>query len=76
MQLCDFTVGDEAPLFLLLAHVSSKRKLILDTASQLKAVSDELDVPIIFKSLDKANRSSIDSYRGPGIEEGCAFCSA
>ena len=35
-----------------------------------KAVSDELDAPLFLKALDKANRSSIDSYRGPGIEEG------
>ena len=72
MQLCDFAVGEDKPLFFIVGPcVIESEELILDTASQLKAVSDELDVPIIFKSsFDKANRSSIDSYRGPGIEEG------
>ncbi len=38
---------------------------------ELKKVSDELDIPFIFKaSYDKANRSSIESFRGPGIENG------
>jgi len=65
-------VGEDKPLFFIAGPcVIESEELILDTASQLKAVSDELDVPIIFKSsFDKANRSSIDSYRGPGIEEG------
>ena len=72
MQLCDFTVGDEAPLFFIAGPcVIETETLILDTASELKRIGDELGVPVIFKSsFDKANRSSIDSYRGPGIEEG------
>ena len=72
MQLCDFTVGDGAPLFFIAGPcVIETETLILDTASELKRIGDELGVPVIFKSsFDKANRSSIDSYRGPGIEEG------
>ena len=72
MQLCDFTVADEAPLFFIAGPcVIETETLILDTASELKKIGDELGVPVIFKSsFDKANRSSIDSYRGPGIEEG------
>ena len=72
MQLCDFTVGDEAPLFFIAGPcVIETETLILDTASERKKIGDELGVPVIFKSsFDKANRSSIDSYRGPGIEEG------
>ena len=72
MQLCDFTVGDEAPLFFIAGPcVIETETLILDTASELKKIGDKLGVPVIFKSsFDKANRSSIDSYRGPGIEEG------
>ncbi len=72
MQLCDFAVGEDSPLFFIAGPcVIESEDLILNTASKLKAVSDELGVPIIFKSsFDKANRSSIDSYRGPGIEEG------
>ena len=41
------------------------------SAEQLSETRDELGVPIIYKSsFDKANRTSIDSYRGPGLEEG------
>jgi 2-dehydro-3-deoxyphosphooctonate aldolase (KDO 8-P synthase) len=40
-------------------------------ATRIKEIADALDVPFIFKSsYDKANRSSVRSYRGPGIEEG------
>jgi 2-dehydro-3-deoxyphosphooctonate aldolase (KDO 8-P synthase) len=43
----------------------------LQVAHFLKRTGDALDLPVIFKtSYDKANRTSIDSYRGPGIEEG------
>ena len=45
--------------------------LALETSSQLKEICAELGIPFIYKSsFDKANRSSIDSYRGPGMEEG------
>lgn len=45
-------------------------------ASDLKKITDRLDLPFIFKaSFDKANRSSVDSYRGPGLEEGIEFFS-
>ena len=72
MQLCDFAVGEDSPLFFIAGPCEIESEdLILNTAGKLKAVSDELGVPIIFKSsFDKANRSSIDSYRGPGSEEG------
>lgn len=72
MQLCDFSVGEERPLFFIAGPcVIESERLILDTASQLKQIGNELGVSVIFKSsFDKANRSSIDSYRGPGIEAG------
>lgn len=45
--------------------------ITLKTAEELKKISTELNIPYIFKaSFDKANRSSIDSYRGVGIEKG------
>src|SRR6202000_439800 len=48
--------------------------LALATARHLKAVTAELGLPFIFKaSFDKANRSSIKSYRGPGLEAGLAM---
>ena len=43
----------------------------LETAGQLKEIGLELDIPIIFKaSFDKANRTSLSSFRGPGLEQG------
>ena len=45
-------------------------------ASDLKKITDRLGLPFIFKaSFDKANRSSVDSYRGPGLEKGIEFFS-
>ena len=72
MQLCDFAVGDDAPLFFIAGPcVIESEALILDTASELKKIGEALGIAVIFKSsFDKANRSSIGSYRGPGIEEG------
>ncbi len=72
MRLCDFEVGLDRPLFLIAGPcVIESEKLILDTAQRLKDITAELGIPFIFKSsFDKANRSSGDSYRGPGIEEG------
>ena len=46
-------------------------KLVMETAEQLKELTTKLNIPFIFKaSFDKANRSSIHSFRGPGIEKG------
>lgn len=45
-------------------------------ASRLKTICKELDIPFVFKaSFDKANRSSIDSFRGPGFEKGLGILS-
>ena len=46
----------------------------MDLAARLVRLADELDVPLVFKaSFDKANRTSVDSYRGPGLFEGLAI---
>jgi len=46
----------------------------MDLAARLVRLADELDVPLVFKaSFDKANRTSVDSYRGPGLLEGLAI---
>lgn len=51
--------------------VIESEQMILETAEQLKAIASRCDVDFYFKaSFDKANRTSINSYRGPGIEEG------
>jgi len=47
---------------------------VLDIAGQMKEITEALGIPYVFKaSFDKANRTSIDSYRGPGIEQGLAI---
>ena len=52
-------------------NVLEDKFIVEEVVGELKKVSDELDIPFIFKaSYDKANRSSIESFRGPGIENG------
>ena len=72
MKLCEFEVGLDRPFFLIAGPcVIESEQLALDTAGQLKEITDALGIPFIYKSsFDKANRSSHDSFRGPGIEEG------
>ena len=72
MKLCGFEVGIGQPLFLIAGPcVIESEQFAIDTASELKAMTDALQIPFIYKSsYDKANRTSIHSYRGPGIEEG------
>jgi len=72
MKLCDFEVGLDKPLFLIAGPcVIESEQMAIDTATELKKVTDELGIPFIYKSsFDKANRSSESSFRGLGIEEG------
>lgn len=52
-------------------NVLESRDLALKVCEHYKTVTDKLNIPYVFKaSFDKANRSSISSYRGPGLEEG------
>ena len=72
MKLCGFEAGLEHPFFLIAGPCAiESEQLALDTAFQLKDITVRLGIPFIYKSsFDKANRSSISSYRGPGMEEG------
>ena len=72
MKLCGFEVGLDRPLFLIAGPcVIESEQLALDTASRLQEITGRLGIPFIYKSsFDKANRSSHQSYRGPGLEEG------
>jgi 2-dehydro-3-deoxyphosphooctonate aldolase (KDO 8-P synthase) len=72
MQLCGFEVGLSQPFFLIAGTcVVESEQMALDTAGQLKAICGELGINLIYKSsFDKANRSSIGSFRGPGVEQG------
>jgi len=72
MKLCGFEVGLDRPFFLIAGPcVVESMQLQIDTAATLKEITSELGIPFIFKSsFDKANRTSIHSFRGPGMEEG------
>lgn len=72
MELCGFEVGLDRPLFLIAGPcVIESEQLAIDTAGQLKELTQRLGIPFIYKSsFDKANRTSTGSYRGPGMEEG------
>ena len=63
--------GDNPPLFIAGPCVIESREHALKMGRTLRKLRDELKINLIFKSsFDKANRSSIDSFRGPGLEEG------
>lgn len=64
--------GNDQPLMLFGGmNVLESRDLALRTAETYKEITTELNIPYVFKaSFDKANRSSINSYRGPGLDEG------
>jgi 2-dehydro-3-deoxyphosphooctonate aldolase (KDO 8-P synthase) len=72
MKLCGFEVGLNKPLFLIAGPcVIESETLAIETAGYLKELCHSLDIPFIYKSsFDKANRSSMSSYRGPGFEKG------
>jgi 2-dehydro-3-deoxyphosphooctonate aldolase (KDO 8-P synthase) len=68
----NLAIGDGQPLVVIAGlNVLEDEALALATARHLKDVCAELGLPFVFKaSFDKANRSSIASYRGPGLDEG------
>ena len=72
MNLCGFEVGLDQPFFLIAGPcVVESEQLQIDTAATLKEITGELGINFIFKSsFDKANRTSLNSFRGPGMEEG------
>jgi 2-dehydro-3-deoxyphosphooctonate aldolase (KDO 8-P synthase) len=72
MNLCGFEIGNGEPIFLIAGPcVIESEQLALDTAATLKEICAALGINLVFKSsFDKANRSSHESYRGPGFEEG------
>src|SRR5690606_1724659 len=68
----NWKIGRGAPLaYMLGLNVLEDEKLALETATELKRIFARLGRSFVFKaSFDKANRSSIRSFRGAGIEEG------
>ena len=72
MKLCGFDAGLEHPFFLIAGPcVIESEQLAIDTAAELKEITARLGIPFIYKSsFDKANRSSGESFRGPGMDKG------
>ncbi len=72
MKLCGFDVGLDKPFFLMAGPcVIESEEMVMEIAREMKAICDDLGIPYIFKaSYDKANRTSVTSFRGPGIEKG------
>jgi len=72
VRLCGFEAGLEHPFFLIAGPcVIESEQLAIETAGNLKEICGRLAIPFIYKSsFDKANRSSGDSFRGPGMDEG------
>jgi len=72
MRIGVVPIGEGAPLVLISGlNVIETEDGALQIASDLAGISSRCGIPVIFKaSFDKANRSSMDSYRGPGLEKG------
>ena len=72
MKLCGFDVGLNQPFFLIAGPcVIENESMTMSVAEQLKETTSSLGINFIFKSsFDKANRSSNNTFRGHGIEEG------
>ncbi|MGH8162691.1 MAG: 3-deoxy-8-phosphooctulonate synthase [Gammaproteobacteria bacterium] len=72
MKLCGFEVGNERPFFLIAGPcVIESEGLVFEVAEKLKKISEDIHINLIFKaSFDKANRSSLKSFRGPGLSDG------
>ena len=78
VQLRDITFDNSAPFVLLGGvNVLENRDFALSVAEHYVEVCARLSIPYVFKaSFDKANRSSIHSFRGPGLDEGLEILSA
>lgn len=71
MKLKNFEIGGNKLTIIAGPCAMESMDILKQTAEKLKTVCEKLDINYIFKSsFDKANRTSIDSYRGPGMEEG------
>ena len=72
VKVNDITLSNKSNFVLISGlNVLEEETILKEVIEELKGVTDELNIPFIFKaSYDKANRSSIDSFRGPGLEKG------
>jgi len=72
IDLGEIQCGREQPLLFIVGPcVIENEQLILDVGNRLAELSSEMETSLVFKaSFDKANRTSVDSFRGPGLEKG------
>ena len=71
-QIGNVPVGGPTPFFILGPCALETEDFAWDMARSLKEIADRTGIAFIFKaSFDKANRTSVDSFRGPGIHDGC-----
>lgn len=72
VRIGNIKMGNNNPFVLIAGPCSMEsEEIVMYTAENIKRITDNLNIPYIFKSsFDKANRTSIDSYRGPGLEDG------
>ena len=71
IKLRDFEIGGDKLTILAGPCVAESQEILDETAKGLKEITQKLGINFVFKSsFDKANRSSITSYRGPGLEKG------
>ena len=72
IELSNFEVSNSSKLTVIAGlNVLETEEQAIEVANTLKKVTTDFGNPLIFKaSFDKANRSSVDSYRGPGIKKG------
>ncbi len=77
MRLHNFEVGSDLPFFLIAGPcVIESEQLVIEVAGRLKEITAKLGIPYVFKaSFDKANRTSHESYRGPGLQQGLKILS-
>jgi 2-dehydro-3-deoxyphosphooctonate aldolase (KDO 8-P synthase) len=75
IKIKDFTLGGQESIILIAGPcVLEDEAKAMDIAQYLQKLTSRLDIPFIFKaSYDKANRTSIKAYRGPGIKDGLAI---
>ncbi len=72
-----FNIADSNSLFFIVGPcVIEKRELVLQVADEVARISKTFNIPMLFKSsFDKANRTSVESFRGPGLEHGLEILS-
>ncbi|MFT4548546.1 MAG: 2-dehydro-3-deoxyphosphooctonate aldolase (KDO 8-P synthase) [Verrucomicrobiales bacterium] len=72
IQIGDLTMDGKEPIFILGPCAIESEDFAWEMARSLKAIADEQNLRFVFKaSYDKANRTSVKSFRGPGVREGC-----